>query len=140
MPRTYSELYISVRNALRDAGVEAANVEARLIVASASGKTTAKLLQDMRLYATDAVEKKAAEKKAPAKRTAAKTVKTALYVQYEGKEVSEKDLIAAAKKAYTKLGNKASDIKSLDIYVKPEEGVAYYVVNGTGSDDYKIEL
>ena len=84
-----------------------------------------------------AVEKKAAEKKAPAKRTAAKT---ALYVQYEGKEVSEKDLIAAAKKAYTKLGNKASDIKSLDIYVKPEEGVAYYVVNGTGSDDYKIEL
>lgn len=86
------------------------------------------------------VEKKAAEKKAPAKRTAAKTVKTALYVQYEGKEVSEKDLIAAAKKAYTKLGNKASDIKSLDIYVKPEEGVAYYVVNGTGSDDYKIEL
>ena len=46
MPRTYSELYISVRNALRDAGVEAANVEARLIVASASGKTTAKLLQD----------------------------------------------------------------------------------------------
>ena len=77
---------------------------------------------------------------APAKRTAAKTVKTALYVQYEGKEVSEKDLIAAEKKAYTKLGNKASDIKSLDIYVKPEEGVAYYVVNGTGSDDYKIEL
>ena len=61
MPRTYSELYISVNNALRDAGVEAANVEARLIVASASGKTTAKLLQDMRLYATDAVEKKAAD-------------------------------------------------------------------------------
>ena len=60
MPRTYSELYIAVRNALRSAGVEEANVEARLIVASASGKTTAKLLQDMRLYATDAVEKKAA--------------------------------------------------------------------------------
>ena len=61
MPRTYSELYIAVRNALRSAGVEEANVEARLIVASASGKTTAKLLQDMRLYATDAVEKKAAD-------------------------------------------------------------------------------
>lgn len=61
MPRTYSELYIAVRNALRSAGVEEANVEARLIVASASGKTTAKLLQDMRLYTTDAVEKKAAD-------------------------------------------------------------------------------
>ena len=61
MPRTYSELYIAVRNALRSAGLEEANVEARLIVASASGKTTAKLLQDMRLYATDAVEKKATD-------------------------------------------------------------------------------
>lgn len=61
MPRTYSELYISTRNALRAAGVDEANVEARLIVATASGKTTAKLLQDMRFYATDAVEKKTAE-------------------------------------------------------------------------------
>lgn len=58
MPRTYSELYISVRNTLRSAGVEAANVEARLIVATASGKTTAQLLRDMALYDTDEVEKK----------------------------------------------------------------------------------
>lgn len=58
MPRTYSELYISVRNTLRSAGVEAANVEARLIAATASGKTTAQLLRDMALYDTDEVEKK----------------------------------------------------------------------------------
>ena len=58
MPRTYSELYISVRNALRSAGIEAANVEARLIAATASGKTTAQLLRDMALYDTDEVEKK----------------------------------------------------------------------------------
>ena len=31
MPRRYSELYIALRNALRAAGVEAADVEARLI-------------------------------------------------------------------------------------------------------------
>ena len=61
MPRTYSELYISVRNARRTAGVEAADVEARLIVATASGKTTARLLQDMRFYDTDAVERKTGE-------------------------------------------------------------------------------
>ena len=48
MPRTYSELYISVRNRLRDAGIEAAELEGKLIVATAAGKTTEKLLRDMR--------------------------------------------------------------------------------------------
>ena len=60
MPRRYSELYIALRNALRAAGVEAADVEARLIAAAASGKTTAQLLRDMTLYTTDDVEKRAA--------------------------------------------------------------------------------
>ena len=61
MPRRYSELYISVRNALRAAGVEAADVEARLIVATASGKTTAQLLRDLTLYGTDEVERRVGE-------------------------------------------------------------------------------
>ena len=85
--------------------------------------------------------KKTAEpkaKKAPAKKETA--VKTALYVQYGGKEYTEKELVAAAKKAYVKLGNKAADIKSVEIYLKPDESVAYYVINGEGSDEYKIEL
>ena len=59
MPRTYSEMYISMRNRLRDAGIEAAALEARLIAASAAGKSTEKLLRDMRFYATDEVEKRA---------------------------------------------------------------------------------
>ena len=84
--------------------------------------------------------KKETAKKAPAKRTAAKDIKTPVVVQFAGKEVTEKDLIAAVKKAYTKKGNKVGDIKTIEIYVKPEESAAYYVVNGVGADDYKIEL
>lgn len=61
MPRTYSELYIEARSRLRSAGIEAADVEARLIVAKAGGKSTAKLLSDMRLYVTDELERKVAE-------------------------------------------------------------------------------
>jgi release factor glutamine methyltransferase len=53
MPKTYNDLYIRVRNALRDHGVEASALEARLIVACAAGKTTARLLRDLRLYAGD---------------------------------------------------------------------------------------
>ena len=84
--------------------------------------------------------KKETAKKAPAKRTTAKDIKTSVVVQFAGKEVTEKDLIAAVKKAYTKKGNNVGDIKTIEIYVKPEESAAYYVVNGIGADDYKIEL
>lgn len=79
------------------------------------------------------------ETKAPIKSTV-ESVKSAVYVQFAGKEFSEKDLTEAVTKAYEALGNKASDIKTLDIYVKPEENAAYYAVNGEGSAEYRIEL
>lgn len=81
-------------------------------------------------------------KKAPARKTAAKPVevKSSVYVQFAGKEFSESSLTEAVKEAYTALGNRAEDIRTIDIYVKPEESVAYYTVNGQGSDEFKIEL
>ena len=59
--------------------------------------------------------KKETAKKAPAKRTTAKDIKTSVVVQFAGKEVAEKDLIAAVKKAYPKKGNKVGDIKTIEI-------------------------
>lgn len=88
----------------------------------------------------DAPKTEATAKKAAAKKTPAKEIKSAIYVQFAGKEYTEKALVAAAKKAYVALGNKAADIKTIDLYVKTEENVAYYAVNGVGSDDYKIVL
>lgn len=87
-------------------------------------------------------------KKAPTRKTAARKapaakpveVKSSVYVQFAGKEFSESSLTEAVKEAYTALGNKAEDIRTIDIYVKPEESVAYYTVNGQGSDEFKIEL
>lgn len=62
----------------------------------------------------------------------ASKVNAKIELQFGDKAVSEEQLVASAKKAY---GGK--DIKDLDIYVKPEEGKAYYVVNKetTGSFD-----
>ena len=59
-------------------------------------------------------------------------VTTKIELQFGDKAINDEDLIATAKKAF---GDK--DIKNLDIYVKPEEGKAYYVVNNdvTGSFD-----
>lgn len=100
----------------------------------------AEVKAETKTEAPKAEEPKKETKKAPAKRAAAKDIKTSVVVQFAGKEVTEKELIAAVKKAYTKKGNKVGDIKTIEIYVKPEENTAYYVVNGVGADDYKIEL
>ena len=59
--KTYNELYLSARNTLRQYGVEGCNLEARLLVAQAAGKSTTELLRDMNLYTTPAVESKVAD-------------------------------------------------------------------------------
>lgn len=55
--KTYNDILIATRNALRDAGVEAYQLEARILLACAAGKSTQELLRDMRLYTTDQVER-----------------------------------------------------------------------------------
>lgn len=84
-----------------------------------------------------AAEKKpAAEKKTPAKNTvksasAKKEMKVKTVVEYSGRQVDEKDIIANVKKAWTRSGKKVGDIKSVDLYIKPEESAVYYVINKT---------
>ena len=50
---TYNDIYLNARRKLRTAGIEAHDLEARLIVAYASGKTREELLASSRLYVTD---------------------------------------------------------------------------------------
>ena len=50
MAKTYNDIYIETRRTLKDAGIEAFSMEARLIVAQAAGKTVAAFLRDMSLY------------------------------------------------------------------------------------------
>ena len=77
-------------------------------------------------------ETAAAKKTTAAKKTAAKTeVKETVFVQFAGAEYSLDDVKANVKKAWmAETGKKESDIKDIQIYVKPEEHAAYYVVNG----------
>ena len=60
-----------------------------------------------------------------------KEMKTTLIVEHQGKQVEDKDMIAAVKKAWTKSGRKIGDIKTMILYVKPEEAAVYYVINTT---------
>ena len=78
-----------------------------------------------------------AKKEAPAKKAAAK--KEAIYVQFAGKSYSNEELLKIAKDVWVyDMGQKAADMKSVEIYVKPEESMAYFVVNGTENGSFMI--
>ena len=96
-------------------------------------KATAKKATATKAVAEKAVEVKET-KKAPAKKAAAK--KAEVTVEFAGKAYSTEQLVQIAKDVWKyDLGRKATEFKTVEIYVKPEENQAYYVVNGevTGS-------
>lgn len=56
-------------------------------------------------------------------------MKAAFYVEYSGKQIEEKEVIAKVKELWVADGHKVKDLKTLNLYVKPEENSAYYVIN-----------
>ena len=108
----------------------------------------------------EAVKKTPAAKKAPAKKAPAKkapaakketvkketvkkapaakkpVVKEEVNFQFSGKSYTSEDLIRITRDVWKyDLNGKEEDIQSIELYVKPEENTAYYVINGdvTGS-------
>ena len=103
----------------------------------------------------EAVKKTPAAKKAPAKKAPAakketvkkETVKKApaakkpvvkeeVNFQFSGKSYTSEDLIRITRDVWKyDLNGKEEDVKSIELYVKPEENTTYYVINGdvTGS-------
>jgi protein-(glutamine-N5) methyltransferase, release factor-specific len=57
MAKTYNDLYLETRRIFRDHGIEAYNLEARLVVAHAAGKTTERFMRDLRLYTSEEMQK-----------------------------------------------------------------------------------
>lgn len=53
-----------------------------------------------------------------------------VHVQYAGKSYTGKDLAKIARNVWVyDMGRKQTEIKDMQIYVKPEENTAYFVVN-----------
>lgn len=71
--------------------------------------------------------KKTETKKAEAKKAEAKAV---VNFQFAGKSYTTEDLVKIAKDVWVyDLNKDLSEFQSLELYVKPEESTAYYVVN-----------
>lgn len=90
-----------------------------------------------------AAEKKPAAKKATTTKKAATTAKKApakaakvennIYVQFSGMEFDTAAIEKAVKADYTAKNGK-KDMKSVSIYIKPEDMKAYYVIDGIIGD------
>lgn len=83
-------------------------------------------------------ERKPEEKKKPGKKPGRKpdTKKVEkvekveeVYVQFADMELQTKEVLERAKQAYVAEGHRESSIKSIRLYIKPEEHMAYYVIN-----------
>ncbi len=81
--------------------------------------------------AVKAAEKKEVEKKSVEKKNEVKKeLKSEITVQFGGKSYSQEELVQIAKDVWKyDLEQQESDLVSIELYVKPEEHVAYYVMN-----------
>jgi hypothetical protein len=114
-------------------------------VATEAGKTVSKVAAEVVKEAPKTAKKVTTEakkvteeaKKAVSKTTTRKaSLKETVYLQYLGKEINKDDLTAQVKDIWTKqMKRKVSELKSITLYIKPEENKAYYVINDeeTGS-------
>ena len=115
------------RKAVKATEVKAAEVKAAE-VKEVEVKETAEVVADK-------AEEKAA-KKAPAKRATKATAKKAkeeakidIVLQYQTLEVSAAAVEEKVKAQFVAEGHRAGCIKTMSVYVKPEEYKAYYVIN-----------
>ena len=102
---------------------------------------TAPVKAEVKAAPAKAAAKKPAAKKAAAKKPAAKAadVKVSVNVQFGGKSYTTEDLVKIAKDVWKyDLKQKAADFKSVELYVKPEDGMTYYVINGKEAGSFYI--
>ena len=66
-------------------------------------------------------------------------MKSTLYIEYQEKQLNEKDLVAKAKQLWTESGKKASELASLQVYIKPEENMAYCVYNDDITNSFTLD-
>ena len=129
--------------------VEAAKEEKKVEAAKAEAPAKKEAVKKAPAKKAEA-PKKAAPAKAAAKATAPKKAaapkkeapaKNTVFVQVEfgEKKYSMEDLVKIAKDVWVyDLKQKAADFKSVEIYVKPFEDTAYYVINGTETGSFGI--
>ena len=84
-----------------------------------------------------AAETAAKAKKQPAAKAAPQKTED-IFVQFGSGEWNVSELAERAKAAYLAEGHRTASIKKLCLYVKPEDGKAYYVVNDKAAGNIEL--
>ena len=93
---------------------------------------------------TEAAVKKTAAKTTTKKTTTTRTrkvaaVKETISIQFAGKDYTTEQLVKIAKDVWEfDLKKDPAEFKEVQLFVKPEEAKAYYVINGTESGSFEI--
>ena len=135
--KTVSAVKAEPKAAVKAEPKAAAKAEPKAAV-KAEPKATAKAEPKAAAKAEAKKVSKPAAKKAPkktaVKKAAAKKAETKIYVQYMGQEFDQQEIVERIITKYMQESGRArSSIKSLDVYIKPEDQTAYYVLNGQDS-------
>ena len=108
-------------------------------------KATVKKTAAPKAAAAKTAVKTEAKKTAPAvKKTTTRTkkaaaVKETVSIQFAGKEYTTEQLVKIAKDIWEfDLKKNPADFAEVQLYVKPEEAKAYYVINGTETGSFEI--
>ena len=102
-------------------------------------KTTAKTTETKTTAAKTTAAKKTTTRTAAAKTKKAAAVKENISIQFAGKEYTTEQLVKIAKDVWEfDLAKDPADFKEVQLYVKPEEAKAYYVINGTETGSFDI--
>lgn len=116
------------------------NTKTTVKTAEAEVKKTATKTTPVKTESKPAAKAVETKTKAAKKTTVAKTtrkpaakkgteVKADVFVQFGGKEFSEEAIMSKVVAAWEAEGKKASAIKRAKLYIKLEDGKAYYVIN-----------
>ncbi|MDD3416847.1 MAG: DUF6465 family protein [Lachnospiraceae bacterium] len=65
-------------------------------------------------------------------------MKSEVIMEFDGKRISEAELYKQAKKIWSDAGKKSGDIKSLNLYVQPENNITYFVINEDFNGEFAI--
>ena len=114
--------------------VQAVKKESAVCAAEEKGTVSAAAQKD----AACVSEKKGTAGAAEAQDTFHEAGRTVV-VEFAGKQIMAKDVLKKAEEA-SLAAHKGVGIKTLELYISPEQNAAYYVVNGEASKDFVIQL
>lgn len=125
------EVKAEVKEAVQEVTKNAANTVATKTEAVADKENAvadkAKVVADKAKDTTDKTAKTTAKK--TAKKVVKEVMKPQVIVQFQNHEVTTEAVEERVKAQFVAEGHRAGTIKKLNIYVKPEEYAAYYVIN-----------